>query len=62
MTIGSRPDFESGWQAGTHVVTVEDEETAYSLHRRERRVARFGHNRLMPRFGAEQLLLLVGLP
>jgi hypothetical protein len=50
-------DFASGWQAGTHVVTVEDKENAYSLFAGERRVARFGHSRLRRRVeGVEQLL------
>lgn len=45
--VSEHPDFASGWQAGTHVVTVEDTENAYSLYAVERRVARFGHSRLM---------------
>ena len=45
--VSEHPDFKSGWQAGTHVVTVEDTENAYSLYSGERRVARFGHARLM---------------
>jgi hypothetical protein len=26
--VSEHPNFESGWQAGTYVVTVEDEENA----------------------------------
>jgi hypothetical protein len=53
--VSEHPDFRSGWQAGTHVVTVEDKDGAYSLYDRERRVARFDHSRLMRQVGVEQL-------
>jgi hypothetical protein len=59
--VSEHSDFQSGWLAGTHVVTVEDQENAYSLYGRGRRVARFGHSRLMPRFGTERLPSLAGL-
>jgi hypothetical protein len=39
-------------------VTVEDRE--HALYRAERRVARFGFARLMPRFDAERLPTLFG--
>jgi hypothetical protein len=58
--VSEHPDFESGWKAGTHVVTVEDKENAYSLHARGRRVARFGYSRLMPELGAGRLSTMVG--
>jgi hypothetical protein len=58
-SVSEHPDFASGWQAGTHVVSVEDE-NGYSLYNHGRRVARFGHSRLMPQFSAEQLPSLVG--
>jgi hypothetical protein len=59
--VSEHSDFQSGWQAGTHVITVEDQENAYSLYDRDRRVARFGHSRLMSRVGAERLPSLAGL-
>jgi hypothetical protein len=58
--IGEHSAFESGWKAGTRVVTVEDKENAYSLYDRGRRVAKFGHARLMPRLGAERVSSMVG--
>jgi len=60
--VSEHPDFESGWQAGTHIVTVEDQKDAYSHYSCERRVARFGHSRLMwQEVGAfEQLSSMVG--
>jgi hypothetical protein len=58
--VSEHPDFESGWKAGVDAVTVEDKENAYSLYGRGRRVARFGHSRLMPRLGAERLPSLPG--
>jgi hypothetical protein len=59
--VSEHPDFESGWKAGVDAVTVEDKENAYSLYGRGRRVARFGHSRLMLRLGAERLPALAGL-
>ena len=58
--VSEHPDFESGWKAGTHAVTVEDQENAYSLYERGRRVARFGHARLIPRLGVERVTTIVG--
>jgi hypothetical protein len=54
--VSEHHDFRSGWQAGTHVVTVEDKEGAYSLYSRERCMARFGHSRLMSQVGAYEWL------
>jgi hypothetical protein len=59
--VSEHPDFRSGWQAGTRTVTMEDKENAYSLYDRGRRVAKFGHARLMPRFGAERVTSMVGV-
>jgi len=53
--VSEHPDFDSGWRGGTHAVTVEDRENAYSLYARGRLVANFGRCRLMSRFGAEQI-------
>jgi hypothetical protein len=58
--VSEHPDFESGWRAGTHAVSVEDKENAYTLYARERRVARFGHNRLIRQVETERLSSLVG--
>ena len=59
--VSEHPDFECGWRAGVDAVTVEDNENAYRLYGRGRRLARFGHSRLKPRFGAERLPSLAGL-
>jgi hypothetical protein len=59
--VSEHPDFGSGWNAGTRAVTVEDRENAYSLYRGERRVAQFGHSRLMPRFSAERTSEMLGM-
>jgi hypothetical protein len=56
--VGEHPTFGEGWSAGTRAVTVEDRE--HALYRAERRVARFGFARLMPRFDAERLPTLFG--
>jgi hypothetical protein len=53
--VSEHPDFGSGWQAGTHVVTVADKVGAYSLYERGCRVARFGHSRLMRHADVERL-------
>jgi hypothetical protein len=54
--VSEHATFEEGWSAGTHAVTVEDRENAYSLYRSGVRVGRFGHSRLMRQAGAlEQL-------
>jgi hypothetical protein len=53
--VSEHHDFRSGWQAGTHVVTVEDREGAYSLCKRGHLVARFGHSRLMLHAGVKGL-------
>jgi hypothetical protein len=58
--VSEHPNFASGWEAGTHAVTVEDKENAYSLYARGRRVAKFGHSRLMPELGAGRLSTMVG--
>jgi hypothetical protein len=58
--VSEHPDFGSGWRAGTHAVTVEDKANAYNLYAGTRLVAKFGHARLMPRFGAEHLSLRLG--
>lgn len=47
--VSGHQSFEEGWQAGTRAVTVEDKQGAYSLYERGRRVAKFGHARLIPR-------------
>jgi hypothetical protein len=39
---------------------VEDKANAYNLYAGTRLVAKFGHARLMPRFGAEHLSLRLG--
>ena len=49
--VSKHPDFASGWSAGQHM-THEDTENAYSLYFGDRRVARFGHSRLIPRHKA----------
>jgi hypothetical protein len=59
--VSEHPDFGSGWSAGTRVVTVEDRENAYALYRGKRRVARFGHNRLMPKYNAERAVMMLGI-
>jgi hypothetical protein len=59
--VSEHPDFRSGWSAGTRAVTVEDTENAYSLYRGERRVAKFGHCRLMSRFNAELASEMLGM-
>jgi hypothetical protein len=58
--VSEHPDFGSGWSVGTHAVTVEDKENAYSLYVGTRLVAGFGHARLMTRFGAERVALMLG--
>lgn len=60
--VSEHPDFVSGWQAGTRAVTVEDEENAYSLYEGfpRRRVAKFGHSRLMLQVDAERMSSMVG--
>jgi hypothetical protein len=52
--VGKHPSFEDGWSAGQAAV-AEDRESAFSLYRGSRRVARFGHSRLMPRRSADTL-------
>jgi hypothetical protein len=59
--VSVHPSFEEGWQAGTRAVTVEDRENAYSLYAGTRRVARFGHNRLMPKYNAERAVMMLGM-
>jgi hypothetical protein len=53
--------FEEGWRAGTRAVTVLDREGAYTLYRNGVRVAKFAHNRLMPRFSSERAPLMLGV-
>ncbi len=59
--VSEHPEFGSGWRAGTRAVTVEDRENAYSLYRGQRRVAKFGHSRLMPRINAERASEMLGM-
>jgi hypothetical protein len=59
--VSEHSDFECGWQAGTHVVTVEDKENDYSLYERRRRVAKFGHSRLLLRVDAERMSSMMGV-
>ncbi len=59
--VSEHPDFGSGWSAGTHAVTMEDKDHAYSLYARNRLVAKFAHARLMPRFNAERASEMLGI-
>jgi hypothetical protein len=51
--------FGEGWRAGTRAVTITDKKQGYSLYRGDRRIARFAHNRLMSRFGADRASTIV---
>ncbi len=57
---GAYPDFAVGWAAGQRAVH-EDRAAAFALYRGERRVARFGFNRLLPRATAGNLDALAGV-
>jgi hypothetical protein len=46
--VSEHHSLGEGWQAGQSAVH-EDRDHAYSLYRGSRRVARFGHSRLMVR-------------
>ncbi len=50
--------FEEGWSQGQHMVHTEPE-SAFSLYRGKRRVARFGHHRLQARDATALLDTLV---
>jgi hypothetical protein len=52
--VSKHPSFEEGWSAGQSAVH-EDCASAFSLYRGDRRVAKFGHSRLMPRRSADTL-------
>ena len=47
--VSRHPTFEEGYRTGTHIVTVRDDASAYSLFFEGRCLAKFGHARLMPR-------------
>jgi len=57
---GEPATFEEGWVAGQGAVH-RDREHAYALYRGERRIARFGFNRLMPRATGSNLDALAGV-
>jgi hypothetical protein len=59
--VSEHPDFRSGWTAGIHAVTVEDRENAYALYGGQHRVARFAHNRLLPRYSTERAVMMLGM-
>jgi hypothetical protein len=50
--VSEHPDFQSGWEAGTHAVTVKVKDNAYIPYDRSRCVAKFGYSRLLPRVDA----------
>jgi hypothetical protein len=52
--VSEHQSFGDGWSAGQSAVH-QDRDHAYSLYRGERRVAKFGHSRLMPRRSADTL-------
>ncbi len=43
--VGTFASFEAGWSQGQHMVHTEPE-SAFSLYRGKRRIARFCHHRL----------------
>jgi hypothetical protein len=57
--VSDHPTFGDGWSAGQRAVH-EDRENAYALYRGQRRLARFGSGRLMPRAGTDHLSALLG--
>lgn len=57
---GEPATFEEGWAAGQCAV-YRGREHAYALYRGERRIARFGFNRLMPRATGSNLDALAGV-
>ena len=57
---GAYPDFAAGWAAGQRAAHA-DRAAAFALYRGERRVARFGFNRLLPRATAGNLDALAGV-
>lgn len=57
---GAYPDFDAGWAAGQRAVHA-DRGAAFALYRGERRIARFGFNRLMPRAAAGNLDALAAI-
>ena len=46
--VGTFATFEAGWAEGQHLTHAEPE-SAFSLYRGKRRIARFGHHRLQQR-------------
>lgn len=52
--------FSEGWSQGQHMVHTEPE-SAFSLYRGKRRVARFCHHRLQQRDVTANLDAMVGL-
>jgi hypothetical protein len=57
--VSDHATFADGWSAGQRAV-YEDRENAYALYRGDRRLARFGSGRLMPRAGAGHLSAVLG--
>ena len=57
---GPYPGFAAGWDAGQRAVH-RDRSAALALSRGERRIARFGFNRLMPRAAAGNVDALAGV-
>ncbi len=57
---GAYPDFGAGWAAGQRAAHA-DRGAAFALYRDERRIARFGFNRLVPRAAAGNLDALVAI-
>ncbi len=57
---GTYPDFAAGWAAVLRPIPAEQNAT-FGLYRGERRIARFGFARLMPRAAAGDLDALAAL-
>ncbi len=63
LTLAGLPEFasfEEGWAEGQHRTHTEPE-SAFSLYRGKRRVARFGHHRLAENDATVLLDAMVGL-
>ncbi len=60
QAVGAYPDFAEGWVAGQRAVYA-DQSAAFALCWGERRVARFGFDRLMPRAAEGNLDVLAGV-
>jgi hypothetical protein len=57
-SAGAFPTFGEGWAAGQQAVHADRD--AFALYRGERRIARFGFNRIAPRATAGNLDALAG--